>query len=220
MIAGLLIAGAILLKGNSQQNTAATIANPATGADLFANAQIRPVTTNDHIIGSLNAKVVIVEYSDTECPFCKVFQNTLQQVVQKYGNSVAWVYRHYPIAELHSKAPNEADATECAWEQGGNDMFWKYTNEVFATTNSNNSLDPAELPKIAGDLGLNVAQFNTCLSSGKYTSKVQADVDEGQKLGIDGTPTSLILVNGKVVDSILGAEPIDQVESKIDALLK
>ncbi|OGI95322.1 hypothetical protein A2917_02025 [Candidatus Nomurabacteria bacterium RIFCSPLOWO2_01_FULL_42_17] len=102
--------------------------------------QIRPITSDDHILGNANARIVIVEYSDLECPFCKVFHNTMHQVVEKSGGNVAWVYRHYPIPQLHSKAFHEAEATECAWEQKGNDGFWKYIDKLFEITPSNNGL--------------------------------------------------------------------------------
>ena len=120
-------------------------------ADALANkknptpTQVRPVSPDEHILGNINAKIIIVEYSDLECPFCKVFHNTMHQVVEKSNGEVAWVYRHYPIAQLHSKAFREAEATECAWEQGGNDTFWKYTDKIFEITPSNNRLEESEL---------------------------------------------------------------------------
>ena len=109
------------------------------------DAQIRPVSSEDHILGNKNAKIVIVEYSDLECPFCKVFHNTMHQVVEKSNGDVAWVYRHYPIPQLHKKAFHEAEATECAWEQKGNDGFWKYMDKLFEITTSNDGLDESRL---------------------------------------------------------------------------
>ncbi len=182
-------------------------------------AQIRAVTKDDHILGNLNAKVIIVEYSDTECPFCKVFHATLAKIVSQYTGKVAWVYRHYPIAQLHQKAFHEAEATECAWDQGGNSAFWKYTNELYKRTGSNDALPVEELPKIAKAVGLNVATFNTCLDSGKFAAKINADIVDGQLNGVKGTPSSFILVDGKVVDTIDGAQPFEGVKQKIDALL-
>ena len=108
-------------------------------------AQMRPVSSDDHILGNVNAKIIIVEYSDLECPFCKMFHNTMHQVVEKNNGDVAWIYRHYPIPQLHPKAFHEAEATECAWEQGGNSVFWKYTDKIFEITPSNNGLDEAKL---------------------------------------------------------------------------
>ncbi len=107
--------------------------------------QVRPISPDEHILGNVNAKIIIVEYSDLECPFCKVFHTTMHQVVEKNNGDVAWVYRHYPITQLHSKAFHEAEATECAWEQGGNETFWKYTDRIFEITQSNNRLDESEL---------------------------------------------------------------------------
>ena len=103
IVAGLLIAGAIMLKGNSS--------NSPTIDRNVANIEARVVSEDDHILGNKDAKVVIIEYSDTECPYCKVFHNTLHNIVD--GNEeVAWVYRHYPIPELHKKAFYEANATD------------------------------------------------------------------------------------------------------------
>lgn len=205
VIAGLIIAGAILLKGSSA-GTPTTSNN--SGNTTFLG---RAVSDNDHIVGSKNAKVVIVEYSDTECPYCKNFHTTMKQVVENSNGQVAWVFRHYPIASLHSKAPREAEATECAWEQGGNDAFWTYTNRLFEVTTSNDRLADSELPKIAQYAGLDVAAFTTCLNSGKYKEKVAADVTDGGKAGVRGTPSSFVLVKGKVVDTIPGALPYDAV---------
>jgi protein-disulfide isomerase len=216
MIAGLLIAGAILMKGRSSTLPAPMANNPVN----LANIKIKPVSSTEHILGNPNARVVIVEYSDSECPFCKVFHETMHAVMSKYGDKVAWVYRQYPIPSLHPKAPKESEAMECAWEQGGNDIFWKFTNQVFVRTNSNNSLDPAELPKIAGELGLDVKAFNSCVTSGKYTDKVDSDISDGEAAGVSGTPSSFILVDGKLVDTIQGAYPFQDVVQKIDAVLK
>ncbi len=103
----------------------------------------RPVTDQDHIRGAANAKVTVLEYSDFECPFCKSFHPTLQKLLNEYPNDVRWVYRHSPLVQLHSKAPKEAEATECAGEQG---KFWEMTDKIFEVTPSNNGLNLADLP--------------------------------------------------------------------------
>ncbi len=215
IVAGGLIAGAIYFGGGTSQLTTNN-QQPITDTEI----DIALVTEKDHIVGSRNADLVIVEYSDTECPFCKVFHNTMKEIVSTYGNKVAWVYRHFPIVQLHSKAPHEAEATECAAEQGGNQAFWNYTNRIFEITNSNNSLDPSELSKVATYVGLNQTAFNTCLSSGKYTEFIKKSVEEAVKAGARGTPYSVIITkDGKKV-VINGAEPLVDVKVKIDALLK
>ncbi len=219
--AGALIAGAIYFGGKpSSVNSLTNGTNTANNA--AAAGVVAPVTSKDHVLGNPStAKLVIVEYSDLECPFCKVFQNTMQQVMDTYKNGeVAWVFRNFPIAQLHSKAANEAQASECAASLGGNDTYWKFIDEVFATTGSNNTLDPAELPKIAGDVGLDVTAFNKCLSSGQFAQKIADDVTAAIKAGAQGTPYSVILTkDGKKVP-INGAQPFDVVKAQIDALMK
>lgn len=94
--------------------------------------KIRPVSPEDHVVGDLNtAKLVIVEYSDMECPFCQRFHEIMKRVVADSNGDVAWVYRHFPLPQLHPKATQAAEASECAWEQGGNEAFWKYADKVF-----------------------------------------------------------------------------------------
>ena len=105
---------------------------------------IRPISKDDHITGNPNAKIVIVEYSDLGCPFCKIFHETMHQAVKENAD-IAWVYRHYPITQLHPQAFRQAEATECAWEQGGNVAFWAYTDMLYKITPSGGSLDDKEL---------------------------------------------------------------------------
>jgi len=181
--------------------------------------QLAAVTDEDHIRGDRNAKVAIVEFSDLECPFCKRFHESMKQVVSAYGDKVAWVYRHFPLDSLHSKARKEAEATECAAELGGNDGFWKYTDRLMEVTPSNNQLDPAQLPIIAKDVGIDQAKFSTCLASGKHAQKVQAQSDQALAAGGNGTPYSIIVAGDQKIP-INGAVPFEQLKSMIDSVLK
>ena len=213
VVAGVLVSAAIYFGDN--------VVSPVTsGSNNQNEIDIPPVTEKDHIVGSRNASLVIVEYSDTECPFCKVFHNTMKEVLDIYGDQVAWVYRHFPIAQLHSRATKEAEATECANELGGNQAFWKYTDKIFETTNSNDSLDPNELPKIARAIGLDGAAFDACLASGKYTEFMKKSVEDAVKAGALGTPYSVIITREGQKVVINGAEPLEIVKTKIDSLLK
>ncbi|MBI5798987.1 MAG: thioredoxin domain-containing protein [Candidatus Yonathbacteria bacterium] len=214
IIAGLAIAGAIYFGDGKKA------ALPAVALGRVA-VTVDPVTSADHILGNPNAKVVIVEYSDTECPFCKSFHPTMQRIMSEYGEggNVAWVYRQFPLPK-HTKASKEAEATECAKKLGGNTKFWEYLNTLFEITPSNDGLDPAELPKIAETVGLDVDAFKKCLDSGEMKRIVDAGIVSGQKAGVSGTPYSVILVNRKAVSDINGAEPYEQVKAQIDELLK
>lgn len=172
-------------------------------------AGLREPDSKDHWRGPQDAKIVLVEYSDTECPFCKLFHKTLAQAANEYPKDFAWVYRHYPIAQLHSKAAKEAEATECAAELGGNDGFWKYMDRLMEVTPANNGLDLAELPKIAAFIGLDEAKFKDCLASGKYADKVMREIAEAEKVGAQGTPYSVLMFGDQKYE-LGGYVPFDE----------
>ncbi|KKU81854.1 MAG: Periplasmic thiol:disulfide interchange protein DsbA [Parcubacteria group bacterium GW2011_GWA1_47_8] len=218
VVAGFSIAAAVYFSNQNQgQGNVAS-----KGSAEQARGNVPPVTASDHILGNPNAKVVIVEYSDTECPFCKSFHPTMEQVMNTYGKDgqVAWVYRHFPIDARHPKARKEAEATECAAELGGNAKFWEYLSNLFKITPANDGLDPAMLPQIAKDIGLDEKAFNACLASGKYANLVEANYQGGVEAGIQGTPSSMILVNKKLANTIDGAQPYSVVKAQIDNALK
>ncbi len=171
---------------------------PAPTASLSAIPALNPNT--DHVLGNPNANIVILEYSDLECPFCRIFHQTLQRIMDDYGKSgsVAWAYRHFPLAQLHSKAPHEAEASECAADLGGNAGFWKFIDRVFAVTPSNDGLDPAQLPDIAAYAGLDVTAFNTCLASGKHTAAIQTSYNDAVNAGGRGTPYNVLMLQKPV----------------------
>lgn len=215
VIAGLAIAAAIFFS-----NRAAPLA-PRAEKTPTAEISVDPVTTTDHLYGNPNAKVVVIEYSDTECPFCKLFQPTMQRIMNDYKSSgnVAWVYRHFPLP-IHSKSPKEAEATECVNKLGGNTKFWEYLGKIFEITPANNQLDPAQLPVIAKSIGIDVTAFNTCLDSGTMKSIVDKDMQSGSRAGLQGTPYSIILVNKKVVDTINGAQAYETVKAQIEKAIR
>jgi len=219
LLGAVIIAGAVLLtKYVPAPNNANTLAAQQPTAKPTNLEAMRPVGAEDHIRGNPNAPVKIVEYSDTECPFCKRFHNTMQELMATYGSDgkVAWVYRHYPLDQLHKKARREAVASECAAEQGGNDAFWAYMDRMMEVTPSNDGLDAAELPKIAAFVGLDVARFNTCLSSDKYAKRVQDDADNAMATGGQGTPWSIVVgPTGKKYE-LSGAQPLESIKQLVD----
>ena len=214
VLAGLIIGVAVYLSNNKKPTLAEQKIETTTN-------EMRPVSNEDHILGSPDADLILVEYSDTECPYCKMFHETMHQIMDEYGQKgkVAWVYRHFPIDQLHPKARKEAEATECANELGGVNAFWKYTDTLYEKTPSNNGLDPKELPKIAKDIGLDEKAFNACLNSGKYASKVQADYDDAIKSGGRGTPHSIIILKDGSKVPVSGAQPYQSLKETIDILL-
>ena len=224
ILAGLLIAGGIYLNGKiTKENPTAAQQQQLKSENL--SDTIRPIDANDHILGSAKARVLVVEYSDTECPFCKTFHSTMLSIMQEYGKveKVAWVYRHFPIAQIHSKSFKEAEATECAANLGGNSKFWEYINKLYETTPSNNNLDPKELTNIATQVGLSSTAFNACLESEEFGPRVNADIKNAQELqGQDFfTPYSIIIdTKTNQYYPIQGAYPYPQLKSAIDLILQ
>ncbi len=200
VIAGALIAGALYFV-STQSKVTSGIQLPQAGSAAQERVDIRGVQADDHIIGNPNADLVIVEFSDTECPFCARFHTTMQQVMDEFGESgkVAWVYRNFPLTSLHSKAVPEAIALECAAELGGNDSFWEYTNMLYKNTPSNDGLDLAKLPEFAAAVGLDVDAFNTCRQDEKIAARVQEDFDEAVASGGQGTPYNVLLYKGQQI---------------------
>jgi protein-disulfide isomerase len=196
---------------------AAAAAQPAAPQ---AAAKKPEVSNDDWYKGGKNAKVVMVEYSDLECPFCKSFHPTMQQIVKEYGDKVKWVYRHYPL-DFHANAQKEAEATECAGKLGGNDAFWKYTDTLFDRTSSNGTgfaLD--KLVPLAKELGLNEASFKQCLDSGEMAQKVKDQMAKGAEEGVTGTPGTIIIDGKGNTQVVPGALPFDKVKPMIDSALQ
>ena len=215
VIAGLIIAGAVFLSGKSGTT-------PGQNGSTTQTVTFPPVTSADHILGNPNATVFVIEYADLECPYCKQFETTMRQVMDYYGQSgrVAWVWRPFPLSQIHSKAPKEAEAAECAAAQGGNTAFFNYIDKVFSITPGENNLDLTQLPVIAQDIGLDVAAFNSCLNAGTYAAKVQQSYNDAIAAGGQGTPYILITKAGSTdAVPLAGAQPYDSMRAAIDAVL-
>ena len=191
------------------------------------------VNGSDHILGNPDAPIKIVEYSDTSCPYCKVFYPIMQQVMNTYGptGKVAWIYRSFPLDKpdadgnvLHPNSGHEAQALECAASIGGNDAFWKFTNRLYditpsVTGTSPNGLDQKQLPVIAKYAGLDPVSFNDCLSSGQFKDKVEKEYLDGINAGVSGTPYSVLITTSGTRIPLAGAETYETMKTAIDALL-
>ncbi len=169
---------------------------------------LAPVTDDDHIRGDLDkAKVILVEYSDFECPFCSRHHPTLVQIVEDYGDDVAWVYRHLPLS-FHPEATPAALASECAADQG---KFWEYSDALFE---NQTNLGSALYSQLAADLGLNTNKFENCLENQDHATDVAEDLASAQAAGASGTPATF--VNGQLIS---GAVPYSNFSQIIDSLL-
>jgi len=241
IIAGVLIAGAILLRGGKPATSLNTQAN-GSGIPVTTGT-LAPVSSTDRTIGNPNAKVTLVMYEDFQCVFCgavsgsrpdqidiaaaiqylkqKVdpnwapFMPVVMDYVQK--GSIRLVYRDW--AFLGPESVQSAEAARCAGDQG---KFWEYHDYLFAHQNGENkgAFSNPNLESFAKTLGLQTTTFNKCLESGKYAQAVADSKTEGANAGVTGTPKGFILKDGKIVDIIDGAEPASTVTAKIDSALK
>jgi len=171
--------------------------------------KLRPVDKNDHVRGNPKAPVTLIEYSDFECPFCKRFHATLKKAVAESNGQWKWVYRYFPLEQLHPvKARKEAVAAECAAELGGNDAFWKFADRFYELTPSNNRTDiDRVLPQIAREIGLDEARFASCVASGRHDRRIEEDYRNAVATGGNGTPWSIIVSQSGKAFPLSGAQP-------------
>lgn len=222
VLAGALIAVSVYFAGHGTAPTTNTNTNPSNPTAAAVKTFV-PVSASDHILGSPTAKVAVVEYTDLECPFCKQFHETMQQVMDKYGKSgqVMWVLRNFPLQQLHPNAPKIALAAECVAELGGNTAYWNFISSLFKQAPIGTFFDMTKLASTAGGVGVDEKKFNACVSSGKYNDKVQKEYNDALAAGGNGTPYSVVVVvkTGKTV-AIPGSQPLEQVIAVIDEALK
>ncbi|XKT74116.1 MAG: DsbA family protein [Patescibacteria group bacterium UBA2163] len=224
VIAGALIAGAMIYNGSNTTAPQAQNNDSPQAQEEDTTDQVRPVDASDHVRGNPDAPVVIVEYSDFECPFCQRFHSTLNQVMDTYGESgdVAWVFRQFPIEQLHSKALPVARASECAAELGGNDAFWQFADRYFEVSPSNNQTDiETVLPQIATELGIDVDTFNECWTGDRHDAAIAADYNNAIETGGRGTPWSIVIAPNGETFPLSGAQPhaavVQLIEIALDA---
>ena len=166
------------------------------------------VKNSSQVLGSEDAKVTIVEFSDFQCPACGAAHPVVKQVIKEYGDRILFVYRHFPLLATHQYALKAAEAAEAAGEQG---KFWEYHDLLFA---NQDNLKTEDLKNYAKQIGLDMKKFDEALDSGKHKDKVLSDLDDGEKFGVTSTPT--FFINGQMNRGVLN---LDQFKSAIDKAL-
>ena len=157
------------------------------------------------IKGPAKAPVTIVEFSDFHCPFCRRVLPTLAQLESQYGEKVKLVFRDFPIDNLHPGASQAHEAARCANEQG---KFWAYHDKLFASPPKSS---PEIFKGLAKEVGLDMPGFENCFDSGKYQAAIKKDIEEGNRVGVTGTPA--FFINGRIVS---GAQPLEAFSRIID----
>ncbi len=212
---GFFILLSVVLKDDGGK--AAVLPTPSGGAAAPTQpAQPTKITVadvdkkKDHIRGNAKAKVTLIEFSDMDCPFCQRFHDSMNKIIENYGDDVRWVYRHFPLDSLHPNARPKAIASECAAEQG---KFWEFTDANFDS-------GLADVEAIAKQAGVgDIDKFNKCVSDKKYAKDVQDDEQDGAGAGAQGTPYSIIVGPDGETIPINGAQPYENVEAAIKSLL-
>ena len=147
------------------------------------------IEEQDHLRGSREAEVVLVEYGDFQCPYCARAHAALDELMDEHDGRVALVYRHLPLSDLHPSALLAAQAAEAAGAQG---KFWEMHGALFE---NQDRLDADSLPALALDLGLDAKRFKRELDEGSRRARVEADAEGARALGAHGTPT--FFINGE-----------------------
>ena len=217
VIAGLAVGAGLYFGGGTAPGTPQLAeGTPPEPADN--TAKMDPVTPDEHIRGNVDAPIKIVEYSDFDCPFCSRFHDTMNSVMEKYGeDEVAWVFRQFPLEQLHPQAPAVAVASECVAALGGNDAFWTFADGYFGDRGSGKGTPHAELvPALVASAGVDQDAFATCFEDGSQNAAVQSDVDDAVETGGRGTPWSIIVGPTGKTYPLSGALPAQAVEQLIE----
>lgn len=228
IFSSVIISGAVLYSksGVSDGKSTASQKLIATADDRQLGNQSKVSTDDDPVLGDENAPLTLIEFSDYECPFCKrSFDQLLPEIKKSYIDTgkLKFVYRDFPLS-FHANAHKEAEAAECARNQGNDATYFKFHDQIFKQTTSNGfGLALNQLPIIARNLGLNVSQFEQCLDSAKFKDEVDKDISDGTAAGVSGTPAWFIgqssnngEINGRL---IFGAQPFSTFKFIIDSEL-
>ena len=160
-------------------------------------------TLDDPYLGSLEAEIVIVEFSDFQCVYCQEVFSTVREVASLYGNNIRIIFRDFPSSDVHPQALLAAQAGECAQEQG---KFWPMHDKLFM---NQDNLSPEVMKEIAKQIGLATAEFNNCLDTGKYQEEVIDDFKDALTLGVKGTPT--FFINGEKFEGVISLEGFQEI---------
>lgn len=213
-----MIAIAIFFTSGSNDQVVAPVATNDT--EKAVPSAVRAVSEADYILGNPNAPIVMIEYSDYDCPFCKQFHSTMHQILDEYGvtGRLAWVYRQFPLIDLHPNAPVIAEAALCVGDLGGDSAFWTFSDAVFDSRAETEFTNVTKLPQFAAAAGVDQAAFTECVDSDRMMDTLKADMADGLAAGANGTPYTIIKV-GNQEAVVNGAQPYDVVKGIVENLI-
>jgi protein-disulfide isomerase len=185
----------------------------------------KAIDTSDYVEG-ISKKVFVVEYSDTECPYCVQFHTAMKQIRNDYAGKIGFVYRLFPLTQIHPHAQKEAEALACAGKLGGKDAYFGLMTAMFdyKTLNNTTQLKATGITDLATQVGLSKDAILKCVTEGQTTDEVTASVNDGINAKVSGTPTTFVLVKErsgfKIVATIEGSRPYSLVKDAIEQALR
>lgn len=180
-----------------------------------------PTANRIKLYGNPAARFTIVEYSDLECPFCRSFHATPKYLVDNSKGNVNWHWKHLPLSFHEPVATNGALASECVYDQKGSQGFWAFTDQWFKLSQGNGKGPLQTTTEIAASVGVDTELFDNCLSSATHQSILTAEKEYASKIGITGTPASMIIDNQTGNRAFVkGGQPIASLAKAINELAK
>lgn len=212
IILGIVVAGSIYTLNTDSSSI----------SEIKETVSIQPVTIDDNIQGNPNALITIIEYSDFGCPYCQIFHETMNRVMDRYGKTgeVSWVYRHLPITGASEHSYSAAVSSECVAEYDKSN-FWTYTNFIF--NDAPDSLTPENLQQLALNLDIPFDFYTECIESNRHNITIDRSIKDGEILSKYEsdfkTPYIIISTSEGYLTSISGIESYDNMVEIIETIL-
>ncbi len=185
----------------------------------------KAVSDADFLTGNKKSKVVVVEYSDTECPYCAQLHPSMKQLQEEYGEKVAFAYRYFPLTQIHPNSFEESRAIECVGTLSGSEVRQKYIDTIFDIKYNAKNMTFAKGQKesLAKGLGVDEQALATCMKGQTSSDTVNASIQDGITAGVQGTPATFILLKNKkgyeVIASVDGARPFEFLKAAVEEAL-
>lgn len=204
-----IILGILLFLAGATIGYALRGTQPTAAPSLSVGAALDASAKDDPALGSETAPVVIVEFADYQCGYCRQwYQEVYSKVMAEYGDRIRFIFRDYPL-DFHPDSQPAAEAANCAGEQG---RYWEYQYQMWGP---GDALDSASLRRYAQAAGVNLSEFDACVRENRYAEEIQQDMLDGMRNGVNGTPA--FLINGRLIP---GALPYDTFSALIEQELK
>ena len=217
-----IIIGAIIIAGGIVTYGFITTPDSSSPVKMFAG---KVIDKTDFVDGKSNGNIFMIEYSDTECPYCTSVHSTLKQLRTEYSDKIGFVYRHFPLTQIHPHAFDEATAITCAGTIAGEKKYYEYIDTLFGykVSNKTTQLPATGKEDTARGIGIDTNAFASCLASNEAKQIVNDSLADGVKAGVQGTPTTFLLKKVRkgyeIIAVIDGARPYEYFKAAIEEAL-